>query len=56
LLGIFALLWGFYVVWGNETIVGGSTTDWGREDFVTGSIAVYLGVFTIFLLLADLVR
>jgi len=56
LIGVTAILWGFYIVWGNETIVGGSTTDWSREDFVTGAIAVYLGVFTIFLHLADLVR
>jgi len=55
-IGVLALVWGFYLVWSNETILGGSTTDWTREDIATRAVAVYLNVFTIFLHLAHLIK
>lgn len=53
---IAGIVWGFYLVWENESVVSGTKTEWTKEDYVVGAIAVYLSIATLFLRLAELIR
>lgn len=50
------IVWGFYIVWENESVVSGTKTEWSKEDYIVGAIAIYLSIITLFLRLADLIR
>lgn len=56
ILTFLGVVWGFYIVWENESVVSGTKTEWSKEDYVVGAIAIYLSIFTLFLRLADLIR
>jgi len=49
-------LWGFYLVWENETIVGSSSQSPSQLDYVSGSYLVYVHIATLFLNAADMLR
>lgn len=52
---IVSLLWGFYIVWENETVVG-AKNEWSREDFFTGALSVYMYIFILILKLVELIK
>ncbi|EAR84136.1 transmembrane protein, putative (macronuclear) [Tetrahymena thermophila SB210] len=54
-LSTLAILFGYYVIWENETVISGAKTEWSREDPVVGSIAFFLNLFTLFLRLANMI-
>lgn len=56
LLTVTGIIWGFYIVWENESVVSGTKSEWSREDYIIGAIAIYLSIVTLFLRLADLIR
>jgi FtsH-binding integral membrane protein len=52
---ILSILWGFYIVWENETVVG-AKNEWSREDYFSGAIAVYMYIFILILKLVELIK
>ena len=54
-LAVITILFGFFIVWENETVVSGAKTEWSREDSVVGAIAIYMNVFTLVLHVNSLV-
>ncbi|KRX11141.1 hypothetical protein PPERSA_10908 [Pseudocohnilembus persalinus] len=55
ILSIITVLWGFYNVWENETIVG-SRNEWSTACPFIGAVSVYLNIFSLFLRLVDLIQ
>lgn len=54
-IAIFSILWGFYIVWENETVVG-AKNEWSREDYFSGAIAVYMYIVILVLKLVELIK
>lgn len=56
LIIFFQLIWGFYLVYDTQTIVSGVKYDWNKDDFVLGSIGIYVDILVLFLRLCELVK
>jgi hypothetical protein len=56
IIGALAIIWGFYLVWENESVISGAKTEWSREDPISGAVSVYMNIFALFLHFTNLLR
>jgi FtsH-binding integral membrane protein len=56
IIGALAIIWGFYLVWENESVISGAKTEWSREDPISGAVSVYMNIFALFLHFTNLIR
>ena len=56
LIGVIGIVVGFLFVWQNETVINKAAIEWSKQDYVIGSVAIYLSVFAVLFSIADLIR